>query len=66
MVPRFGVSAECQSIGTSGKKKRACYLAQKLSVGAYFELSFQGCGSFLGSLGRKAQNMYQLRVFGVK
>ena len=29
MVPGFGVSAECQSIGTSGKKQRACYLAPK-------------------------------------
>ena len=27
MVPGFGVWAECQSIGTSGKKQRACYLA---------------------------------------
>ena len=27
MVPGFGVWAECQSIGTSGKKYRACYLA---------------------------------------
>ena len=25
----FGVSAECQSIGTIGKKQRACYLAPK-------------------------------------
>ena len=67
MVPGFGVSAECQSIGTIGKKQRACQLARKLSVvakaqepvarsrglviqpkklsvGAYFELSFLGCG----------------------
>ena len=29
MVPGFGVWAECQSIGTSGKNERACYLAQK-------------------------------------
>ena len=29
MVPGFGVLAECQSIGTSGKKQRACYLARK-------------------------------------
>ena len=29
MVPGFGVSAKCQSIGTSGKKQRACYLAPK-------------------------------------
>ena len=29
MVPGFGVSAECQSIGTSGKNYRACYLAPK-------------------------------------
>ena len=29
MVPGFGISAECQSIGTSGKKQRACYLAPK-------------------------------------
>ena len=29
MVPGFGVSAECQSIGTSGKKQRACYLSPK-------------------------------------
>ena len=41
---RFGVSVECQSIGTSGKKQRACYLAQKLSVGPYFEPLFLGCG----------------------
>ena len=51
MVPGFGVSAECQSIGTIGKKKRAVarsrglvILPQKLSVGAYFEHSFLGCG----------------------
>ena len=35
MVPGFGVSAQCQSIGT---------VWQELLVGAYFELSFQGCG----------------------
>ena len=29
MVPGFGISTECQSIGTSGKKQRACYLAPK-------------------------------------
>ena len=29
MVPGFVVSAECQSIGTSGKMQRACYLAPK-------------------------------------
>ena len=29
MVPGFGVSAECQSIGTSGKKQGAFYLAPK-------------------------------------
>ena len=29
MVPGFGVWAECQSIGTSGKNQRACYLAPK-------------------------------------
>ena len=29
MVPGFGVLAECQSIGSSGKKSRACYLAPK-------------------------------------
>ena len=29
MVPGFDVSAECQSIGTSGKKQRACYLTPK-------------------------------------
>ena len=28
-LPEFGVSAECQSIGTSGKKQKACYLAPK-------------------------------------
>ena len=28
-LPGFGVSAECQCIGTSGKKQRACYLAPK-------------------------------------
>ena len=51
MVPRFFVSAECQSIGTIGKKQRAVARSkglviqpQKLSVGAYFELSFLGFG----------------------
>ena len=44
MVPGFSVWAECQSIGTIGKNQRACYLAPKLSVGAYFELQFLGCG----------------------
>ena len=29
MVPGFDVSAECQSIGTSGKKQRAFYLTPK-------------------------------------
>ena len=47
----FGVSAECQSIGTIGKKQRAVARSRglviqppKLSVGAYFELTFLGCG----------------------
>ena len=47
----FGVSAECQIIGTIGKKQRAVARSrglviqpQKLSVGAYFELLLQGCG----------------------
>ena len=31
MVPEFGVWAQCQSIGTSGKKQRACYLAPQNS-----------------------------------
>ena len=51
MLPGFGVSAECQSIGTSGKKQRAVARSrglviwpQKLLVGVYFELSFLGCG----------------------
>ena len=51
MMPGFGVSAECQSIGTIGKKQRAVARSrgliiqpQKLSVGAYFELSFLGYG----------------------
>ena len=34
-----------QEVDGSGKKQRACYLAPKtISVGAYFELSFLGCG----------------------
>ena len=67
MVPRFGVSAECQSIGTNGgltkawcpglvsrpsdksqepvERSRGLVIQPpKLSVGAYFELSFLGCG----------------------
>ena len=44
MVPGFGVSTECQYIGTSGKKQRACYLTPKTLNGAYFELPFLGCG----------------------
>ena len=55
MVPGFGVSAECQSIGTSGRKQRACYSAPKLSVGAYFELSFLGCG-FLMHLSNRSDS----------
>ena len=44
MVPGFGVSAECQSIGTSERSRGLVILPQKLSVRAYFELSFPGCG----------------------
>ena len=44
MVPGFGVSAECQSIGTSERSRGLVILPQKLSVGAYFELSFLGYG----------------------
>ena len=44
MVPGFVVSAECQSIGTSGQKQRACYLTPKTLSCVYFELSFLGCG----------------------
>ena len=44
MVPGFDVSAECQSIGTSDKKQRACYLAPKILSWCIFELSFLGCG----------------------
>ena len=51
MVPGFGVSAECQSIGTIGKNRGQwqeveglLFSPQKLSVGAYFELLFLGCG----------------------
>ena len=51
MVPGFGVSAEYQSIGTIGKKQTAVarsrglvFQPPKLSVGAYFELSFLGYG----------------------
>ena len=33
-----------QEVEGSGKKQRACYLTKKLSVGAYFELSYLGCG----------------------
>ena len=32
MVPGFGVWAECQSIGTSGRKQSACYLAPKIFI----------------------------------
>ena len=51
MVPGFGISAECQCIGTISKKQRVVarnrglvFKPKKLSVGAYFELSFLGCG----------------------
>ena len=51
MVLGFGVSAESQSIGTIGKEQREVARSrglviqtQKLSIGAYFELSFLGCG----------------------
>ena len=36
MVPWFGVWAECQSIGTSGKNSRACYLAPKTLISCIF------------------------------
>ena len=36
MVPEFGVWAECQSIGTSGKNSRACYLASKTLISCIF------------------------------
>ena len=62
MVPGFGVSGECQSIGTIGKKKRAAARSigfviqpEKLSVGAYFELSFLGCG-FLTHLSNRSDS----------
>ena len=62
MVPGFGVLAECQSIGTIGKKWRAVarsrglvILLQKLLVGAYFELSFLACG-FLIHLSNKSDS----------
>ena len=44
MVPGFGVSAECQSIGSSERSRGFVIQPQKLSVRAYFELSFLGCG----------------------
>ena len=44
MVPGFGVSAECQSIGTSARSRGLVIQPPKISVGAYFELQFLGCG----------------------
>ena len=44
MVPEFGVSVECQSIGTVARSRGLVIQSLKLSVGAYFELSFLGCG----------------------
>ena len=62
MVPGFGVLAECQSIGSSGKKQRAVARSrglviqpQKLSVCAYFQLSFLGC-AFLIHLSNKSDS----------
>ena len=59
--PRHGARVwclgECQSIGTSGKKQRACYLAQKLSVGPYFEPLFLGCG-FLIHLSNRSGTVF--------
>ena len=43
MVPGFGVWAEYQSIGTSGKNQRACYLAPKNSPLVHI-LSFRSQG----------------------
>ena len=43
MVPGFGVWAECQSIGTSGKNQRACYLAPTNSPLVHI-LSFRSQG----------------------
>ena len=64
MVPGFGVSAECQSIGTSGKKQRACYLTPKLIVGAYFELSFLGCGFLIHLSNRPDSPRFRARGRG--
>ena len=62
MVPKFGLSAEFQSIGTIRKMWRAVarsrglvILLQKLSVCAYFELSFLACG-FLIHLSNKSDS----------
>ena len=44
MVPGFGVSAECQSIGPVARSRGLVIQPRKLSVGAYFELLFLGCG----------------------
>ena len=43
MVPGFGVSAECQSIGSSGKKQWGCYLALENSQLVHI-LSFHSQG----------------------
>ena len=48
MVPGFGVSVECQSIGTIGKKQRACQLAQK---------TLSWCQS-IGTSGKKQRACY--------
>ena len=62
MVSGFGVSAECQSIGTIAKEQRAVARSrglviqpQNLLVGAYFELSFLGCG-FLIHLSNRSES----------
>ena len=66
MVPRFGVSAECQSIGTTGTKQRAVARSrglviqpQKLSIGSYFELSFLGCGFLIHLSNRSDSPRFQ-------
>ena len=72
-MPGFGVSAECQSIGTNGPRIKAVAVVYHIfDVSSSTGLGIEGyltCWKHeLGNhtLGTKAQNMHQLRVLGAK
>ena len=72
MVPGFGVSAECQSIGTSGPCIKTVPVVYHIFDVSSTGLGIEGCRTYWKdecgnqNLGTKYQNMHQLRVLGAK